>query len=79
MEMDTDFLSLQRSTDYPANTPTKVMTKQKQRYKSTTTIAIEKGTAAIDSGLRIDPRGSVPAPARPQEEGAHRNSCNGVD
>ena len=44
--------------------------KQKQRDKSTTTIAIKKRTAAIDSGRRIDPGASVPVPARPQEEGA---------
>jgi len=57
---------------------TKVLAKQKQRDKSTATIAIEKRTAAIDSRRRIDPGASVPAPARPQEEGAHRNPHNGV-
>jgi hypothetical protein len=57
---------------------TKVLAKQKQRDKSTTTIAIKKRTAAIDSRRRIDPEASVPAPARPQEEGAHRNPHNGV-
>ena len=51
----------------------KVLAKQKQRDKSTTTIAIRKRSAAIDSGRRIDPGASVPVPARPQEEGAHRN------
>jgi len=56
----------------------KVLAKQKQRDKSTTTIAIEKRTAAIDSRRRIDPGASVAAPARPQEEGAHRNPHNGV-
>ena len=49
-----------------------------KRDKSTTTIAIKKRTAAIDSRRRIDPEASVPAPARPQEEGAHRNPHNGV-
>jgi hypothetical protein len=57
---------------------TKVLAKQKLRHKSTTTIAIKKRTAAIDSRRRIDPEASVPAPARPQEEGAHRNPHNGV-
>jgi len=56
----------------------KVLAKQKQRDKSTTTIAIKKRTAAIDSRRQIDPGASVPAPARPQEEGAHRNPHNGV-
>jgi len=52
----------------------KVLAKQKQRDKSTTTIAIKKRTAAIDSGRRIDPGASVPVPTKPQEEeGAHRN------
>jgi len=46
---------------------------RKQRVKSTTTIAIDKRTAAIDSRRRIDPGASFPAPARPQEEGAHEN------
>jgi len=55
-----------------------VLAKQKQRDKSTTTIAIEKRTAAIDSRCRIDPGASVPAPARSQEEGAHRNPRSGV-
>jgi len=57
-------------------TATKGLAKQKQHDKSTTTIAIEKRTAAIDSGRRIDPGASVPAPARPQEEGALRDSRN---
>jgi hypothetical protein len=51
----------------------KDLAKQKQRVKSTTTIAIKKRTAAIDSGRRIDPGASIPALARPQEEGAHEN------
>jgi len=51
---------------------------RKQRDKSTTTIAIEKRTAANDSRRRIDPGASFPAPARPQEEGAHRNPHNRV-
>jgi len=51
----------------------KVLAKQKQRNESTTTIAIEKRMAAIDSRRRIDPGASVPAAARSQEEGAHRN------
>jgi len=59
-------------------TTCEVLAKQKQRDKSTTTIAIEKRTAAIDSRRRIDPGASVPAPARPQEEGVHRNPHNGV-
>jgi len=50
--------------------------KQKQRDKSTTTIAIRKRTAAIDSGHRIDPGASVPAPARPQGEGTHEDPRN---
>jgi hypothetical protein len=54
------------------------LAKQKQRDKSTTTIAIKKWTAAINSRHRMDPGASVPAPARPQEEGAHRNPHNGV-
>jgi hypothetical protein len=60
---------------YNSHSATKVLAKQKQRDKSTTTIAIKKRTAAIDSGRRIDPGASVPVPvpARPQEEGAHRN------
>jgi len=58
--------------------PTKVLAKQKQCDKSTTTIAIKKRTAAIDSRHRIDPRASVPAPARPHGEGAHRNPGSGV-
>jgi len=53
--------------------------KQKQRDKSTTTIATIKPTAAINSGLQIDPRATVPAPARQQEEGAHANPRNGVE
>jgi len=61
-----------RFEEYQPNHP------QKQRDKSTTTIAIKKRTAAIDSRRRIDPEASVPAPARPQEEGAHRNPHNGV-
>ena len=52
------------------------MAKQKQRDKSTTTIAITKRTAAIDSGHRIDPGASVPALARPQEEGVHEDPRN---
>jgi len=56
--------------------PTKVLGKQKQRDKSATTIAFKKWTAAIDSGHRIDPGARVPAPARPQEECAHRNPRN---
>jgi hypothetical protein len=59
-------------------TSTKVLAKQKQRDKSTATIAIKKRTAAIDSRRRINPGASVPAPARPQEVGAHRNPHNGV-
>jgi hypothetical protein len=55
-----------------------VLAKQKKRDKSTTTIAIKKRTAAMDSRRRIDPGARVPAPARPQEEGAHRNPHNGV-
>jgi len=54
------------------------LAKQNQRDKSTTTIAMKKRTAAIDSRRRIDPGASVPAPARPQEEGAHRNPHNRV-
>jgi hypothetical protein len=58
--------------------PNEVLAKQKQRDKSTTTIAIKKRTATIDSRRRIDPGASVPAPARLQNEGAHRNPHNGV-
>jgi len=54
----------------------KVLAKQKQRDKSTTAIATTKRTAAIDSERRIDPGASVPAPVRPQEEGAHTNQRN---
>jgi len=54
----------------------KVLAKQKQRDKSTTTIATTKRTAAIDSGRRIDPGASVPALARPQEEGTYTNPRN---
>ena len=57
---------------------TKVLAKQKQRDKSTTTIAIKKRTAAIDSGRRIDTGASVPAPARLPAECTHRNPPNGV-
>ena len=60
------------------STEKKVLAKQQQRDKSTATIAIKKRTAAIDSRRRIDPGARVPAPARPQEEGAHRNPHNGV-
>jgi len=56
----------------------KVLAKQKQRDKSTTTIEIKKRTAAINSRRQIDPRASVPAPARPQEEGTHSNPHNVV-
>jgi len=52
--------------------------KQNQRNLTTTTIAINKGMAAIDSRHRIDPGLSVTAPARLEEEGAHRNPHNGV-
>jgi hypothetical protein len=53
-----------------------VLGKQKQSDKSTTTIAIKNRTAAIDSGHRVDPGPSVPAPARPQEKGAHEDPRN---
>jgi len=57
---------------------TEVLAKLEQRDKSTTTIAMKKRTAAIDSKLRIDPGASVEAPVRPQEEGAHGNPRSGV-
>jgi hypothetical protein len=55
----------------------KVLAKLKQRVKSTTTIAIEKWTAAIDSGHRIDSGASFTAPSRLQEDSEHENphSC----
>jgi len=56
----------------------KVLAKQKQCDKSTTTIAITKRTPAIDSRRRNDPGASVLAPARSQEECAHRNPRSGV-
>jgi hypothetical protein len=58
------------------NDATKVLAKQKQLDKWTTTIATKKRTAAIDSGRRIDPGASVTALARPQEEGVHTNPSN---
>ena len=61
-----------------SNGTPKVLAKQKQHDKLTTMIALKKRTAAIDSRRRIDPGASVPALGRPQEEGAHRNPCNGV-
>ena len=53
-----------------------VLAKQKQRDRSTTTVAIKKWMAAIDGGHRIDPGVSVPAQARLQEEGAHEDPRN---
>jgi len=56
----------------------KVLAKHKQHDNSTTTIAMKKWTAAIDSRHRVHPVEHVPAPARQQDEGAHKNPRNGV-
>jgi hypothetical protein len=51
----------------------KVMEKQKQRVKLTTTTAIFTTTEFIDSECPIGPGPNFPAPARLLEEGTHRN------
>jgi hypothetical protein len=57
---------------------TKVLGKQKQCNESTATIASRTRTAVTDPRRRKDPRARAPAPARPQQQGAHRNPHNGV-
>lgn len=57
----------------------KVLAKQKQRIKSTTTIASGIRTVAIDFGRRIDPGARFPAPGGLPEEGTHNNPWTVVD
>jgi len=53
-----------------------VLAKHTQCDMSTMRIAFKEEREAIESGRRIDPELSVPAPAGQQEEGRHRNTRN---